>query len=154
MARCVVGLSHATQLPSRPKCIPQSRARKGSKGYGLRYERQVAERTGGVHGQWFSFRDLNGAGYCQPDVLLALDGQIVVLECKLTDVDEARLQLAKLYLPVVALALSKPVRGIVVVRHLTRESDTSLVVTSMGEALRHATERYFPTLHWIGRGPL
>ena len=116
--------------------------------------RSVATRTNRQHGIWFSFVDANGLGYCQPDVLLGLDGQVVVLECKLTEVDEARKQLAYLYLPVVAKALGKPTKGIVVVRHLTRESNPSNVCTSLGEALKRATSEYYPTLHWIGRGPI
>ena len=154
MARYVAGLTQAHRLPGRPTCIPISRPRNGSKRYGLAYERSVASRTNGQHGIWFSFVDANGLGYCQPDVLLGLDGQVVVLECKLTEVDEARAQLGHLYLPVVARALGKPARGIVVVRHLTRESNPSNVCTSLGEALKRASDTYFPTLHWIGRGPI
>ena len=154
MARFVAGLTQAHRLPSRPTCIPLSRPRNGSKRYGLRYERSVAERTNGQHGIWFSFYDANGPGYCQPDVLLGLEGQIVILECKLTEVDEARKQLAYLYVPVVSKALERPAKGIVVVRHLTRESDPSNVCTSLGEALKRASGTYYPTLHWIGRGPI
>lgn len=156
LSRCrrICDLKSAIQLTSRPSFLPSQRARKGSKGYGIRYERSVATKSGGLHGQWFKFCDANGNGWCQTDVLLLLDGEVVVVECKLTDVDEAREQLRYLYLPVVSKALSRPARGIVCVRHLSKESNTSLVVTSMGQALKVASEGYYPTLHWIGRGPL
>ena len=154
MARHVAGLTYANRLPARPTSIPLSRPRNGSKRYGLKFEQSVARRTGGQHGIWFSFLDANGPGYCQPDVLLGIDGEIIVLECKLTDVAEARKQLAYLYLPVVGRALGKPCRGIVVVRHLTRETTLANVVTSMGQALKQASATYYPTLHWIGRGPI
>jgi len=154
MARYVAGLTQAHRLPGRPTCIPLARPRASSKLYGLRYERSVAQCTSGQHGVWFSFHDANGPGYCQTDVLLGLDGGIVVLECKLTEVEEARRQLSYLYIPVVARALGKPAKGIVVTRHLTRETNPSNVCTSLGEALKRATSEYFPTLHWIGRGPI
>lgn len=154
MSRQVAGLLTARRLDGKPPCIPASRARKGSKAYGLKFERAVAERTGGRHGQWFSFVDANGPGYCQTDVLLGLDGQVVVLECKLTEVEEARRQLMHLYLPVVGRALHRRTVGIVVVRHLTKESNVANVVTSLGAALKVASESFAPTLHWIGRGPI
>ena len=154
MARFVAGLTQAHRLPGRPSCIPGGYARKGAKAYGLRYERTVALRTGGLHGIWFSYVDANGLGYCQPDVLLGMDGELIILECKLTEVDDARKQLAHLYLPVVAKATGRPTRGIVVTRHLTRETNPSNVCSSLGEALKRATSDYAPTLHWIGRGPI
>ncbi len=154
MARFVAGLTYARRLDTRPRCIPLNRPRKGSKRYGLSYERSVALRTGGQHGQWFAYADANGEGYCQTDVLLSLDGEVVVLECKLTEVDEARKQLGMLYLPVVAKALGRSARGVVVVRHLTKESNLSHVVTSLGAALKVASADFYPTLHWIGRGPI
>lgn len=154
MSRSVAGLERARMLQARPKFIPLARPRKGSKRYGLSYEKSVAERSGGLHGKWFEFEDANGIGYCQPDVILLLEGEAIVVECKLTEVDEARKQLGRLYIPVVSAALRRPARGIVCVRHLTRESDTQRVVSSMGAALKCASAEYFPTLHWIGKGPL
>lgn len=155
MGRVVTGeVLLAQKLTQRPACIPPNRPRLGSKRYGLRYERQVAERTGGMHGIWWLYRDRAGPHYCQTDVVLLLDGLAFVLECKLTEVVEARSQLAGLYLPVVSAALKREARGIVVVRHLSKESQLDRVVTSLSEALKCATPRYSPTLHWIGRGPL
>lgn len=154
MSRIVAGLTFAEKLRSRPAFIPLARPRNGSKKFGLTYEAMVAERCGGERGPWFHFVDANGDGWCQPDIVLAFDGELVVLECKLTEVGEARKQLARLYLPVIAKATRKIVRGIVCVRHLSRESEPSRVVSSMGAALKVASDEYFPTLHWIGRGPL
>jgi hypothetical protein len=129
-------------------------ARTAAQKWGLRYEKLVAKRTEGLHGQWWKFRDLNGEGYCQTDIVLTLDGRAYVLEVKLTDVDEAYDQLRGLYLPVVSMALAKPTFGIVVVRHLTPRALTKPIYTSLGAAMLDATPREFPLVHWIGRGPL
>lgn len=151
--RHIVGLVAAERC-EKPPFIPESRPRKAAKRYGKAFERSVAKRTGGIYGQWFHYRDLNGEGYCQTDVILLLDGVAIVLECKLTDVSAAQEQLRHLYLPVVRMALQRPSRGIVVTRHLTRESELSRVCLRMGQALALASETFFPTLHWIGRGPI
>jgi len=150
--RIIEGLREATPCP-RPAHIPHSRPR-GVKAVGLRYERAVAKAIpGAIHNQWFSFVDKNGHGHCCPDIILDLGRGIVVLECKLTDVDEARSQLEWLYKPVLARAYNKPVRGIVVTRHLTRLTNVTNVVDSLGAALL-APFGSLPTLHWLGRGPL
>ena len=147
-------LQRAVQWPGKPRGIPVARPRNGSKRYGLRYERDVANRTGGRHGLWWNYCDSAGPGWCQTDVVLLLDGEAIVLECKLTEVEQARAQLGGLYLPVVSHALKRPTRGIVVVRHLSRETNPKNVVSSLGSALKLATRDYYPTLHWIGRGPI
>lgn len=107
-----------------------------------------------MHGVWWLYSDASGAHYCQTDVVMLLDGMAYVLECKLTEVGQARQQLERLYLPVVSAALKRPARGIVVVRHLSRETELDKVRTNLAEALRAATPGYCPTLHWIGRGPI
>ena len=108
---------------------------------------------GAIHNQWFWFIDRNGAGHCCTDVILDLGHRLVVLECKLTDVDEARSQLEHLYKPVLAMAYGKPVAGVVVTRHLTRLTELSTVVDSLASALK-APLGALPTLHWLGRGPI
>lgn len=151
--RAIAGLRFAERC-EKPPFIPQSKPRKGAKRYGKSYEAAVAKRTGGTLGQWWHFLDANGEGWCQTDVLLVLSREAIVIECKLTEVDDARKQLGRLYLPVVARALGKPTRGIVVARYLSRESDERRVVRSLSEALACAEGDYFPTLHWIGKGPI
>lgn len=134
--------------------FPAPKPRLPAKVAGVRFERAVAKRTQGSHGLWWRFIDDNGEGFCQTDVVLSFDGGVVILECKLTEVREARRQLGGLYVPVVSLALGKPAKGIVVARHLTRESDLSNVRASIGAALEDASESFFPTVHWIGKGPI
>ena len=129
-------------------------ARTAAQKFGLRYEKLVAKRTEGLHGQWWKFTDINGSGYCQTDVVLTLDGKAYVLEVKLTNVEEAYDQLRALYVPVVSLALRKPAVGIIVVRHLTPTALGKDIYTTLGNAMTYATPREFPIVHWIGRGPL
>jgi len=154
-----MGCREVFRLQSAEKCekpgtIPKSRPRKASKKYGIAFESAVARKTGGIHGQWFRFVDANGVGFCQTDVILVLSGEAVVLECKLTEVGEARKQLGMLYIPVVQKALGIPTKGVVVARHLTRETDRARVVSNLGLAMRAASASYFPTVHWLGRGPI
>ena len=118
-SRRVYGLKTAHPC-TKPPQIPVSRPRKESKRFGLRYERAVARATGGLHGQWWHFVDTNGVGYCQTDVLLTFQSQVVILECKLTEVEQARRQLRCLYVPVVQLAMGRPAKGVVVARHLSK----------------------------------
>lgn len=161
--RAIVGLEWAEPLPRRPACIPESRP-KGVKALGLRYERKAAAEINKalhgslVRGQWFEFVDANGHGYCQTDAFIydIRTDSYVVFEFKLTEVAEARSQLKNLYLPVVAAAwpqFQHP-RGIVVARHLTRETDTKLVYDSLFRAVSEPLAGVIPTLHWIGRSAL
>ena len=132
---------------------------RGAKLKGLQYERAVAGALplGWLHGQWFKFCDENGVGYCQPDFLRITASVVFALECKLTDVMEAKAQLLGLYLPVLQFVFQRPARGVIVARNLTPES------TNVVDSLSNAMERVgtLPTLHWpwpqklVGkRGPI
>lgn len=150
--RKIEGLRWAKSC-ARPKCIPRSRPR-GVRALGKRYEAAVAKQLKGqgVAGQWFEFEDDNGHGYCQVDFLLKEEK--AVLEVKLTEVEAARQELRDLYIPVLRYIYGPLVRGVVVARHLTRETDLDRVCDSLPLALIVARTRGIPTLHWIGKGPL
>lgn len=128
---------------------PKARRPRGAKGEGLRYEKLVAKATGGLHNQWFRFVDENGSGYCCPDVIIDRPSGLFVLECKLSDREEAKSQLTDLYLPVVSYVYGREARGIVVTKVLKRQS--RFIVTSLNEAME---ANGLPILHWLGRGPL
>jgi len=118
MHRQITGLLWAAEC--QPPAFAGKARPRGAKALGLQYERQLAAAfPHGRAGQWFSFVDANGSGYCQPDLLLVLPEGPLVMECKLTWVPEAHSQLTQLYLPVVSMALGKPARGLVVCKHLT-----------------------------------
>lgn len=152
LPRRIVGLEWAHEC-DRPRCIPKSRPR-GTKGLGLRYERLVGKALHGMPGlrlgQWFKFCDANGGGWCQPDVLIIHPAVVFVLECKLTDVPLADMQLSGLYVPILSHVYKRPVHSIVVTKHLTRTSDLGRVCDSLASAIG----RPAPVLHWLGHGPL
>jgi len=93
------------------------------------------------------YYDDNGPGMCCPDYVMKINGQVVILECKLTDCQEAYSQLGKLYIPVFTKMLGYAPQGIVVVKNLARGSATPC--HSITEALASGK-----TVHWLGKTPL
>ena len=154
-------VAEARLLAERPRCIPVSRPRKGAKVYGLRFEKAVAVAAQAVypramHGQWIEYKtqsEPSRVRYCQPDVIISLPDRIVVLECKLTETEEGRQQLSQLYIPTLNAISGKSVYGIVVARHLTRETRRETVVNSLDLAMM-VCDKCIPTLHWLGKGRL
>jgi hypothetical protein len=126
---------------------------------GLKYEKDfgdvIAKLAPGrvLHGQWFHFVDANGPGYCQPDHIVVLPDEVVIFECKLTECEQGRSQLRELYFPVVERWAYRPARGIVVTRHLTKETELDLVTDDLGLALQ-LRAGVIATLHWRERTPL
>lgn len=153
--RSVVGLHYAAMC-LRPAHIPKSRP-KGSKAAGLRYEKALsAAIPRAEHGQWFEFKDLNGPGHCQMDLVIEGAKRVVIIECKLTEIEQGRDQLEKLYFPIARVVWpdKKPL-GIVAVRHLSKCSDVRDVETTLkGAILRAETRGEIPVLHWMERMPL
>lgn len=158
--RVISGLQWTRLLEGRPKYIPVGRPR-GSKLYGLKYESAFGSKieylfgpiANVLRGRWFEFADANGPGCCQPDVIVPFEKYIVVCECKLTETAAGRDQINLLYRPILEAHYKMPVRGVVVTRHLTRETNRSVVVDSMEEAIR-LSNSVIPTLHWLGRGKI
>lgn len=144
--RSIIGLISAE--PAKSPWIKTKRPR-GVKGLGIKYERDVAKAVGGIHNPWFRFVDTVGPGYCCPDIVLDIPEGLFVLECKLSDKELAKSQLTELYIPVLSYVYQRPVRGIVVTKHVTAQS------TNICESLREAiAAEPIPTLHWLGRGPI
>jgi hypothetical protein len=139
-----------------PRANPWPRARlRGSRAAGIRFQKAVARAIpGSTTDLWFEFLDAHGLGCCSPDIILNIRGTLYVLECKLTAVPEADAQLGGLYLPILAHYTGREARGIVVVRHLRPQIDTSRVRADLRACLHDATPTYFPILHWLGRGPI
>ena len=142
----------------RPDILPKRKVDyRNARAIGVRYEKAVGQavkdlRLGTtLRGQWFEFCDANGHGYCQTDVVVVCPEYIIAFECKLTEVEEAREQLEWLYVPVLQRVFRRPIHGIIVARHLTRNTHTEDVCDSVEAALRAPR---WPILHWIGRGPI
>lgn len=138
-----------------PPRIGHPRPRRGSaKAAGLAYERSLAGALpGAVHGQWFQYRDAAGLGWCQVDVLVEGQREVLVMEVKYSWVLEAHEKLERLYLPVVRMALEKPAVGLVVARRLDSEMKSAHVSHSgdLGSALALARQGR-ACLHWLGSG--
>lgn len=142
---------------ARPACIPRSRPR-GTKGLGLAYERKVAKvltkHAPGVEtGPWFEYLADGKFGYCQPDFVMWHNLEIVVFECKLTNVEQATEQLLDLYFPILRAVYRVPVRGIIVTKSVHRCPQLATICSSLDTALKLSTSRV-PVLHWIGQGPI
>ncbi|HXJ94233.1 MAG TPA: hypothetical protein VMT20_15400 [Terriglobia bacterium] len=69
----------------------------GARLAGLRFEKAVWKKTGGLHNPWIEFEDANGSGFACPDIVLP--ERKLIVECKLTYTPVADMQLAGLYLP-------------------------------------------------------
>ena len=155
--RVISGLVYATPC-KKPDNIPTARLR-GVKRLGQKYESAFAKALHALYpnvclsSQWFRFIDRNGHGFCQTDLLLKLPSEVVIFECKLTDTEKGRSQITRLYLPVVSKVFCLPVRGVVVTRHLTRESEIALVTDQLATAIS-SPRTVVPTLHWRERTPL
>jgi len=157
--RFVSGLQEAW-LCEKPAGIPQARPR-GTKKLGQTYERNFGKALQSYWpfsariflGQWFRFLDTNGFGYCQTDVIAEFPLEVVIFECKLTDTEKGRSQINQLYRPVVEKYFKFPARGIIVTRHLTKETDLALICDQLKMAMEFNREA-IPTLHWRERAPL
>jgi hypothetical protein len=156
MARRVAGLLFAARTEEGP--FGPQRAKRGSKGRGLAYERAVGAAlpraaTPWEFNPWFEFLDANGKGFAQPDYILLGPREVFLLECKLTDTPEAYEQINFLYRPILEHVFALPVRGVVVCKNLAPHSPASPYV-DLTPALRAARAGETPTLHWLGHSKL
>lgn len=79
---------------------------KGSCAKGKTYERTVWRKLCKVlppeavhYNRWIRFEDASGRHYAQPDIFILTESRIFLLECKLTQTEEAEFQLLYLYKP-------------------------------------------------------
>lgn len=152
MTRQIRGLKWARALDVRPKTIPIGRPR-GAKAAGIRYERELGMYLGEfwIHGPWFEFEDVNGAGYCQPDFIRMSNAGIDVLECKYTWTMEAYKQLEGLYCPVLGMIYHLPIRAVQVCKNLIPESALNSGIDSNLEAAL-SSNTILRSWHWLGTG--
>lgn len=147
-----------TQLCEVRRTLPLFKA-KGSNPaarLGLQYERRVGRElkrqvalrnlTAVDLNPWFFFSDTYGSGNCSPDIVLLAQGQICVVEIKLTWIPEALTKLQLLYCPVVSFAMQKPVNGLVICKNLTPKAPPAALTLS--EALSQPGG----LLHWPNIG--
>lgn len=105
-------------------------------------------------GPWFEFTDVNGRGYCQPDILLydLSRDQYVIVEIKLSNFQAAQAQITDLYAPVVERATRSPPLGLIIMKNLSPEVPAARIFEDFRSALACAQEDWFPVWHWLGRG--
>lgn len=151
MHRWIRGLQEV-ELCERPAAFGAKAARaKGAKALGLRFQRIVEKSLPhALHGQWLRFRDNNGPGHAQPDILFATTEMLCLVECKLTDTSEADSQMTHLYRPLLATLWAGPIHQIVVVKYLSPLTERSRVVSSWSAALTHPA----PVLHAFSKREL
>ncbi len=159
MGHRVIENLRSVWLCEKPAVIPASRPR-GAKKLGHTYEKNFGKALALAFpknqvraSQWFYFLDENGFGYCQTDWLVILPLEVLIFECKLTDTEKGRSQINRLYRPVVEKVFGLPARGMVVTRHLTRETEIALVCDKLAMATNF-NPGVVPTLHWRERAPL
>lgn len=153
MSRVVVGKVDWARPCTKPSSIPASRPR-GRKADGLRYEKLCAKAMPEArHGEWYEFYDINGRGWCQPDLLIITLNAVIVLECKLSNYFEGYKQIERLYKPVLQAAWSKPVVGAVIMKSLRSDAPAKLICPSMNDALAllRQDRTCVPIIHWLGR---
>lgn len=135
-----------------PQIIPKPRTPHGAKAQGIYYERQLARMMPWArHGQWFDYRDYEGKGYCQTDLLIEREEFVVVLECKHTWTVEGHTQLEQLYRPVVERALRRPMFGVVVCKYLTPETPRPIISGDLGSAFELARTGSQSVWHWLAK---
>jgi hypothetical protein len=118
----LVGLVDCGRLKCRPSFIPRSRP-KGLKGKGLSYERKVGKVLNvlfsHVHsGAWFRYSDRVREGVCQIDHYVCLGSYTLLIECKLSENQEAWEQMKSLYAPILEQYFGVPVARVQATRHL------------------------------------
>lgn len=134
MSRRISGLRHAELTTNPWGKVPRAR---GARAQGLRFERSLGKTLpGAVQGQWLRFIDNAGPGHCCPDWLFVARGTLYVVECKLTDWDQAQEQLYGLYVPVLRLLWSGPVQGITAAKHLSPATRRDAIVTTWDDAMQ------------------
>src|SRR5215469_3341485 len=144
-------ITSASRAPDR---VHKSRA-SNSRGYiGLKYERSVVRELARVlprsmkieHNPWFFYTDDGTNGACSPDVLIHDNefGYVIVAEVKNTWVSVALPKLNQLYCPVVAKALNRPTKPIVIVKNLIPGAPRPQA------SLSFALVSEEPLLQWIG----
>lgn len=132
----------------------------GTKALGLRYEKALAKLIPEAkHGLWINFKDLNGWGWCQPDLLVRnfrwkmATGReqlwTLILEAKLSYTVNGHLQIEELYAPVVERLWGQPCLGIVVCKHLSDAAEPKIITDNLRQALDLAA-RGRSILHWMG----
>lgn len=141
----------------KPPFIPSPKRLKGAKGLGVAFERRLAkEIPRATHGQWFNYLKDDEPHWCQTDILLEGAKTVCVIEVKLTNFQEARLQLQDLYCPVLRAAYpAKEVFSLVALRHVGNVPSEVPIFDQLSCAIEAARSQHkLVVFHWLGKGPV
>lgn len=124
--KSIKGLKWAKLLDAQPTFVPDNGVYTKVQRAGLLYEKKVGDYLEALYGKyllkgpWFEFEDSRGKGYCQPDFILKLKKEVVIIECKLTARNSAEGKLRNVYQVVVkeALSTSLPIKMIQICKSL------------------------------------
>ena len=130
------GLRWAKALDGRPNFLNSPKI-KGIQRAGLIYENRIANYLQAmygkdvIHGQWYSFEDRRGLGWCQPDIIILPSRTrkyILVIECKLKATKKAWVQLNYLYRPILErLYPQVDIRLLQVVKNLNKNLELQMI---------------------------
>jgi hypothetical protein len=123
MTYCLSNLQRCAILRERPTFIPKAKRLRGSRAAGMAYEKKVGKVLRilfkEVHSaRWFEYEDSARAGVCQVDHFVVLPEKIILVECKLSETEEAWSQMADLYAPILAQHYRRGVARVQAARHL------------------------------------
>lgn len=153
--RKVIGLEWVVEHEG-PRAFTAKRRRpRGSKGAGVKFERELAKKLGAQarHGQWFQFYDLNGIGFAQTDFLLFAPDAVFCIEAKLGNISAGEEQFRELYKPLLERYYALPAFGIVIARHLSDNPLADRTVQTLFDATRLSRSGTC-VLQWRERLPL
>ena len=130
------GLRWAKALDRQPNFLTSPKIR-GIQRAGLIYENRIANYLQAIygkdviHGQWYSFEDRRGLGWCQPDIIILPNRNrkyILVIECKLKATKKAWVQLNYLYRPIMErLYPQVDIRLVQVVKNLNKDLELQML---------------------------
>lgn len=121
----IVNLRNVQILKNSPWAGKQPRL-KGNRAKGKTYERTILRclkraflEPDRIHyNEWLGYTDASGSNFCQPDIYVVLPSYVLLLEVKLTQTEDAEIQLRDLYRPLLEALYSRPVVMVQVCKNL------------------------------------
>jgi len=96
--------------------------------------------------QWIEYNDASGHHFCEPELFVVLDDQIILFEVKLTGGEMGKRQLEGLYAPLLSFIFHRPVRCCLVCKWTTPDTPGPFFQTPDDFILSRAD---FGTWHWL-----
>lgn len=121
---------------------------------GIRYEKKAVKylKAKWSHAelryhQWIKFADRNGVGWAEPELFIVLKDRVILFEMKLTGGPAGRMQMERLYKPLLEHIFKRPVHCLLVCRNVTEHTPGPRFQTPEDFIISGAS---FGTWHWLG----